>query len=300
MNDTLWSADPPHTILLATDLGARSDRALDRAVWLARAWNAKLVVMTVIDANAVEARRIVLRDPPVWYREQDPQALAARHLLEDASAQDVPVEVRVEQGEAVERILAVAAQIDAGLIVTGVARYEALGRVALGSTVDRLVRRSPRPVLVVRQRTRGGYRRMVAASDWSDSSREALRAATTLFPDLGVDLLHGLEVPRLGMLDATRDAVLDTALAQARADGEAFIADCHPPGGASRITLLVERGDPAVLLPLYAEQFPVDLAVVGTHGRSALFDIVLGSTALRLLEVSPLDTLVVRDPRARS
>lgn len=295
---TAWAAQPPRTILLATDLDARSDRALDRAVWLARAWKARLVVMTVIDANALEARRMVLRDPPSWYREQDPQTLAARHLLEDAAAQDVPIEVRVEQGDAVERILAVADQTGAGLIVTGVARYEALGRAVLGSTVDRLVRRSPLPVLVVRQRTRGGYRRMVAASDWSDSSRHALRTATTLFPELGVDLLHGIEVPRLGMLDATREAVVDNALAQARAEGEAFLAGCRPPGGASRITLLVEYGDPALLLPLYAGQFPVDLVVVGTHGRSALFDIVLGSVAQRLLETSPVDTLLVRDPRA--
>ncbi len=298
MNEAVWKAEPPRTILLATDLDARSDRALDRAVWLARAWKAKLVAMTVVDANAIEARRMVLRDPPSWYREQDPQALAARHLLEDASAQDVPIEVRVEQGDACERILAVAGEIGAGLIVTGVARFEALGRVALGSTVDWLVRRSSLPVLVVRQRTRGAYRRMAVASDWSGPSRHALRTATGLFPESGVDVLHGIEVPRLGMLDATRDAVVDTAVAQAREQGEAFIADCRPPGGASRVTLLVEYGDPAVLLPLYASQFPVDLAVVGSHGRSALFDIVLGSTAQRLLESAPVDTLVVRDPRA--
>ncbi len=39
----------PRHILLATDLSSRSDRALDRAVRLAREWDARLVALTVVD-----------------------------------------------------------------------------------------------------------------------------------------------------------------------------------------------------------------------------------------------------------
>src|SRR5690606_32551084 len=58
----------PRSILLASDLDARSDRALDRALQLARAWDARLVVANVVDANAVEAHAMLVRDPPDWYR----------------------------------------------------------------------------------------------------------------------------------------------------------------------------------------------------------------------------------------
>lgn len=289
----------PRSILLATDLGARSDRAFDRALLLARQWNARLVAATVVEENAAAAARMVLRDPPAWYRGEDPQHVAERQLLEDASARGVRIEVRVERGDPAERLLALAREEDCGLIVTGVARHEALGRMVLGSTVDRLVRRSPVPVLAVHRRAHASYRRMVAASDWSASAEQALRVASGLFPDTAVSVLHGFEVPMAGLLDSARDEVVAEAAAQALAEGRAFVERCALPAGAGSASLVVERGDPAMLLPLYAEQFRADLAVVGTHGRSALFDIMLGSVAQRLVEASPVDTLVVRDRRAR-
>ncbi|AKC87541.1 universal stress protein [Pseudoxanthomonas suwonensis] len=298
MNGPDWNSAAPDSILLATDLGARSDRALDRAVQLARQWNARLVVATVVDEHAMEARAMTLRDPPGWYREEDPADLAQKQLLEDLSARDLRVKVRVKRGDVVESLLAVAHEEGCGLVVTGVARYEALGRMVLGSTVDRLARRSTVPVLAVRRRVHAPYRRMVVASDWSGSARYALQAAAGLFPEAAVSVLHGYEVPMAGLLDTARDETVARLGEQALAEGRAFVEDARLPGGAGSVSLVVERGDPAVLLPLYACQFPVDLAVVGTHGRSALYDIVLGSVARRLLEAAPVDTLVVRDPRA--
>ena len=50
------SGAPPRGILLASDLGARSDRAFDRAVQLARAWDARLVELAISNllANALD------------------------------------------------------------------------------------------------------------------------------------------------------------------------------------------------------------------------------------------------------
>ena len=120
-----------------------------------------------------------------------------------------------------------------------------------------------------------------------------------LFPATAITVLHGFDVPRAGLLDATRDDAVAAAREQALGEGRAFIEECRPPGGAGSVSLVVERADPAVLMRLYAAQFPVDLAVVGSHGRSAVFDVVLGSVAQRLVEDAPVDILVVRDPRAR-
>ena len=41
-----------------------------------------------------------------------------------------------------------------------------------------------------------------------------------------------------------------------------------------------------------------DLVVIGSHGRSAVFDILLGSMAERILVDVPCDTLLIADPRA--
>ena len=288
----------PRSILLATDLGARSDRALERAVQLARDWQSRLVVATVIEAGAGRIDLMALRDPPDWYRGEDPEQVAERQLLEAMSAQGVDAEFRVERGPPGDRLLEVAEAEGCDLVVAGVARHESLGRAVLGSTVDRLARRSPVPVLVVRGRVQGPYRRMLVASDWSASAEHAMRTAMAMFPQSAITVLHGYEVPMAGLMDTTREQMLAAVRDQALADGREFIARCQPPGGVGSVSLVVERGDPSLLMRMYASQYPVDLAVVATHGRSALLDVMLGSVAQRLLEDLPLDTLVVRKPSA--
>ena len=47
----------PKTILVATDLSARSDRALDRATALAAEWNARLVVLHALPVIPVPVTR---------------------------------------------------------------------------------------------------------------------------------------------------------------------------------------------------------------------------------------------------
>ena len=288
----------PRSILLATDLGARSDRALDRAVQLAKGWQSPLVVATVIEAGAGRIDLMALRDPPDWYRGEDPEQVAERQLLEAMSAQGVDARFRVERGPPGDRLLEVAEAEGCELVVAGVARHESLGRAVLGSTVDRLARRSPVPVLEVRGRLQGPYRRMLVASDWSASAEHAMRTAMAMFPQSAITVLHGYEVPMAGLIDTTREQMLAAVRDQALADGREFIARCQPPGGVGSVSLVVERGDPSLLMRMYASQYPVDLAVVATHGRSALLDVMLGSVAQRLLEDLPLDTLVVRKPSA--
>ena len=49
MNGPRWMSGPPKKILLATDLSPRCDRALDRAVLLAELWQAKLIILNVLE-----------------------------------------------------------------------------------------------------------------------------------------------------------------------------------------------------------------------------------------------------------
>ncbi len=300
MNEPFWKPDAPRGILLATDLSGRCDRALDRAVLLARRWGARVVAMTVIEPDASAPQQTSRPDTPDWYVQEDPVRVATRSLARAAGADDVDWKVRVEEGHAGRNLLRVAEEEGCSLIVTGVARYETFGRMMLGSTVDWLVRHSRLPVLVVRNRARGDYRSLVAASDWSPSSRHALESAAGLFPETSVSVLHGFDVPFLGMLDTSRDSAIEQTRQQALSEGRSFLAElAMPPEAGEPPRLVVEHGDPARLLRLYAQQYDADLAVVGTHGRSALFDAVIGSVAKRILEQAPIDVLVVRDPRSK-
>ena len=169
---------PPHTILIATDLSARCDRALDRAVHLARRWKARLIALSVVEPGTLSTKPVRSMPKPSWTdAAHDPVQHAFNQLRRNALATDVNISLRVEEGKVGQMLNQVAKEEDAGLIVTGIARNESLGLAILGSSVDWLARHASVPVLVVRQRSRGPYQSIAVASDYSPTSRVALEAS---------------------------------------------------------------------------------------------------------------------------
>ncbi len=52
-------------------------------------------------------------------------------------------------------------------------------------------------------------------------------------------------------------------------------------------------GDPATCIHEEAKRLGADLIVIGSHGHGAIYDLLIGSTAARLLKKSPCPVLVV-------
>ncbi|WP_312163307.1 universal stress protein [Phenylobacterium sp.] len=296
MSDPGWTHNPPKKILLATDLSARCDRALDRASQLAAEWRAELLVLHVLDPAEGFIERRHLDDLPSWRRPTDRRALAEARVRRDLPEAHGAFTVLVKEGDPAAVIDETARSEGCELIVTGVARDETLGRSVLGATVDRLVRRSPVPVLVVKARAKP-YRQIVVATDFSDSSRHALTAAMTFFPLHPVTLIHAFEVPFAGFIDKRRAEEQFRAMGL-EAAGEFMTATMLTDDQRRGVEVLVEYGPPERVIRLYAEDMGADLVVLGTHGHSAVFDVLIGSTAKRILEQAPSDVLLIREPRS--
>ena len=62
--------------------------------------------------------------------------------------------------------------------------------------------------------------------------------------------------------------------------------------------IVVERGNPVEEIIKNAEERNCDLIVMGTHGQGTLADVMLGSTAQRVIRRSKIPVLVVRLPEA--
>lgn len=287
----------PRHILLATDLSSRSDRALDRAVLTARQWQARLIALTVVENEPTEAATSVLaRATGQIGGDRMRKVRAERRLRADLTGEgDLPLMPMVEQGPVTDTVLTVATAEGCGLIVTGVARNEALSRVVLGSTVDALVRRSPVPLLVVRNRARAPYRDVIVASDFSPASRHTLRRVVNdLFPDAELTLFHAFDnpYPAIGGVDQAK--VRADGLAQAERDAEDFIRSCELPASThARLQTWLEHGDPGMLLNAHGQEHPDDLVVLGTKQRGGVLGLLLGSVAQRMLEIAENDVLVV-------
>jgi nucleotide-binding universal stress UspA family protein len=280
----------PSHLLLATDLSARCDRALDRAAQLARQWQADLTAVHVLESSGTPAQLLV------WAAGEDDVALmrmAQRELSRDLSGLDVRASMRVVRGgDPASTIRNVAAQTDSGLVVVGMARGELLGRFVLGSSVEALARSLSQPLLIVRNRVHDPYRRILVATDFSDSSRRALQVAACFFPGSELIVYHAMTAPgdlqwALSRLDH-----------QAQPPGFAeFMAAAEIPSGM-KPHLVSERGRLEEVLARYVRDREVDLVIAGSHGSSGIMSILLGSSVSKLLCWLPCDTMVVREPAA--
>lgn len=299
MAEPSWTQGPPRKILLATDLSARCDRALDRAAALAEAWDAALMGVHALEQTDDFYATEVERRLPSWRRPADAVDIVRDQLLHDMAQTGLSVTAHVEKGDPADIILRTAKMQGGDLIVTGIARDETLGRFGLGATVDRLLRRSRLPLLIVKQRVRAPYGNIVVATDFSEASRQALLAANAFFPDRKLAIFHAYDAPMAGLTsDPAR--YQDEYREVAARDCAAFLADAGiPEERRSSFGLIVDHGHPNRLIHQYVRDRGVDLVVLGTHGRSALFDVLLGSTAKEILWSLPCDVLVVREPRSK-
>lgn len=293
MNESNPLPRVPGAILMATDMSARCDRALARSAQLAEQWAAQLVVAHAIEAGPDFAASRRLLDLPSWRRTEDRAITVRSQLSADLAEEGITSSIVVEEAEPQEMVLRVAQQMDIELIVTGLARDEPWGRVFLGTTVTHLARKAECPLLVVRNRARAPYRRIVLATDFSEASRQALRAATQFFPTSNLSVFHAYDSPYSASPEAV--AVRESWEALAREECVKFISDAGLPEETQRrLDLLVEHGHPGRLLRDLCQHGQVDLVVIGSRGRSIVQTLLLGSTAETLLRMVPCDIMVVR------
>ncbi len=289
-----WSRpDTPSQLLLATDLGPRSDRALDRAGQLATEWHAQLTVVHALE-QAPEFVDSPGRKGRFWRASEDRVAAVARQLRADMLDEGIAASVVVEDGDPTDLVLQTARRTGTELIVTGLARAEPFGRLFPGATVERLVRRADAPVLMVRKRVRGAYRRIFVGTDFSAASAGALMVSARWFPDAELTLFHAAEPPLGGL--ASRDEPAVEWTRAARGEAERFLASAAiAVERRPSVAIVIEQGRPEAVLRDYAEDDAFDLVVVGRRGRNPVTDLLLGSTADAVMHQVPSDVMVVRD-----
>ena len=111
-------------------------------------------------------------------------------------------------------------------------------------------------------------------------------------------VLHVMSPPTLAMpgegyvSPALYDSLEATARRQAQKRLGAIVARARASG--ARASALLLEGMPHEVIARAARSRKADLVVIGTHGRSGLAKLFLGSVAARLVTLSPRPVLTVR------
>jgi len=222
-------------------------------------------------------------------------------LARIAKSGDIPIEIRIVEGNAYKAILGTAEDVACDLVVLGRHRIESSDAAFGGTTMGRVVRMGGRPVLVVAGGPVGAYRKVMVAVDFSAHSRQAARSAMALAPDATFTFVHAFDVPFGGFLpgdtshceiggehDEELGRFIEEEAGRRSAEGKV---------GARAMPAMhrvVRQGDVLGVLRQEINRFGPDLLAIGTHGRGAVARALLGSVAQDLLNQPPCDLLAVR------
>jgi len=289
-------------IVVGVDFSPCSAVALGQALRLGRLSHAPVRAVHAVDTIVG-----VLQDAPISsYQAGIREAVtadAARAWKEFAAdipgASEVPFDVELDSRT--RGILALAARHSAQLLVLG-AFGDRKPDVGFGTVATSCVRHAHCDVLLVRDTQRTPFQRIVVGIDFSANSQRALEGAVRLARQDGAALhvVHCFEAPwrRLHYRSPTpltapgAQAQFRLTLAQELRD---FSAAALRDAGTVGVEFeLVDATTHRSGLVAHVEKVGADLVVLGTRGRSNLRDILLGSTAEKVLAESHCSVFAVR------
>lgn len=222
----------------------------------------------------------------------------------NAWLRDIPFDVVVTNAVVELSRRVSAAQAPHSLLVLGV-NSKRTNDGGVGAIATGCVRHAESSVLLVRQGHPNAFKRIVACVDFSETSREAVDQAIRVAAQDGSELhvLHVHSEPRSLFGFNTRSAMtaLDAAKERDRLR-EKLLAFCEGLGApavwAKERVVAIEAPSHGRGIIEYATGVEADLVVLGVRGRTNLRDIVLGSTAERVLRSARCSVLTVPPKRS--
>jgi len=107
--------------------------------------------------------------------------------------------------------------------------------------------------------------------------------------------LHALYVANTASLsDLPMESSWENVSAALHRQGEVAIEDIEEKAGDVAVETTILEGSPSKEIVDYAEENDIDVVVMGTHGRSGVDRLLLGSVAERVLRSSPAPVLAIR------
>jgi nucleotide-binding universal stress UspA family protein len=283
-------------ILICTDGSEYSEGAIREGISLAKKNKARITALSVIDFNA----EFDALAPDLLEKMEEQAAGFVRAIKGLAEKEGVTCSAMVTRSE--NPFLAIAeeaSKIKADMIVMGRRGKTGLKRLLIGSVAKRTIGHAPCNVLVIPRNAVLSCRNILVATDGSKYSEAAAKEAVNMAKSCGANLVVVTAV------HAESSAPLDIVSSQMQKD---LIAGKEMTAAENSIRFVKElaekeqvkteayiyAGSPADVIIHTAGEKKADLIVVGSHGRTGLDRILLGSVAERIIGTADCATLVVK------
>ncbi len=279
------------SILFVADGSEGEKSVLARAVRLASANSAKLTLFAGRDAGheGAEERRNELE-----------------RLREEAIAQEPGLTIDVETGTGATAESVIQAVLDHhhGLVMKAAAADAGTWKRLFGTEDQKLMRKSPCPVWIVKHSEEPRLRRILAAVDLNPTqpetealAKQIMEVSTSLAAEEGSEL-HVVHVWRMASETALRGRSIDTTEVDEMVRGieaahQSELDRLLEPHPYDKRTVHLIEGQAGKVIPDLAETLEVDLVVIGTLGRGGILGFLVGNEAERTLNAVDCSVLTL-------
>lgn len=286
--------------VIAIDFTPSCRTALRHAVRLASQWGAAITAVHVMDEFLVhELKRALAADQATIRAEW--LARLTRFVEEtDAGSGHVSMEVRI--GSADTELMEACLVAGADLLIMG-ARGSREEPHRVGVIAAKCVRKAPMDVLLVREDAEGPFKHLVTCVDFSENSKKAVQIALN-FAELEkatLDCIHVYQSAYMMSMDYGGMAASMPISADVHAleSWESELSDFVRPlkekvPTVTVQTSVIERVNIREAVLDHVKESHADLVVLGTRGKSGLRELLMGTTAERIVAHAPCSVFVIK------
>ncbi len=296
MNGPVCALRRVDRLLLSTDGSEFSEAAIREAIALAKTCSSTIYAVSV----AVTNREFMALAPELEERLENEVNEHLQEVKKKATQEGVACETIIHVGEEpYEFIVADAKEKKVDMIIMGSQGKKGFKKLMVGSVVGKVIGYAPCSVLVVPKSARMAFKSILLATDGSKYSDAAAVEAMSIAKRCGSSLRVVAVVPSeaAAQLDIVHsemphELIVDEELKAAeenvkRVKELAAKEELDVPG-------LILAGRPYEAIINTARENDIDLIVVGSHGRTGIDKLLMGSVAERVVVLSPCPVLIVK------
>ncbi|EMA05058.1 Nucleotide-binding universal stress protein, UspA family [Haloarcula vallismortis] len=289
------------TILFPTDGSDAAESVLEYALQIAVEHEATIHILNVADTGHDSATTV--REEVVDVLETEGERIVAE-ATQRAKDSGVPVVSAVLQGDPHRTIVDYSEQSDSDCIVMPTHGQRGIKRILLGSVTERVINTATVPVVAVNPAKDRSLayppKHVLVPTDGSRGAELAVTQGIAVAKATGatLHLLHVVETAGLG--PETRSGRKEGELTDRASEIVAEATERVEEASLDSVTTAIEYGTPSKVICDYIDENEVDLAMMGTHGRTDFSRYVMGGVSAKIVRTSPVPVVWVREPDTES
>jgi len=276
-------------ILVPTDFSESSGKAIEASIQLAKRFKSRITLLYVSPYRNFMKETELLLEVAIKEKLMD--------LKLKISAEKVEVSDIIEKGVVFEKIIEVAQEIDANVIIVGSGSKNKHDNFKLGTTVEKLMRKNQIPLWVVKNEPVNSFRKILCPVDYSNASKRALTNAITLTKRFGAELtiIHIFEPIEVRSIGSSINSEEENNIRRDRKELEFnnFLDQFNFE--SIRYNTELKEGIPFLEILRAIKKKKSDLLIMGTTGKTGLSRLLMGSVTEKVTRELPCSFITTKN-----